>query len=123
MKIGKLIYMLFLLSIFASNPISAESRNSSKQIFDDTTYYGIVYQLYSEQSLLVISDMRVFYTKDSGFYDDTNVRISSIRQKLRAGTPVKFNIYQNKLGDELKDLQIISKREFDKSEAFGDKLE
>lgn len=123
MKIGNLNYILLLLSFFASSAALAKGDSLSEQTLDDTIYYGIVYQVYSDQALVVISDMQIHYTKGSGFYDSANAKISNIRQKLRAGTPVKFNIYQKELGAELKDLQIISRSEFDKSEAFGDKLE
>jgi len=124
MKLHTIKFIFLLLSVFGGNLVLADVDSSSEQGSIYTDYYGIVNVVYEKESRMVISDLGLNYTYASGFYNASGKRISNISNELKLGTPVKFHFYQKSSGNLLKDLKIISKREFDRSEEDeGVKLE
>ncbi|MFK5950060.1 MAG: hypothetical protein QM500_14955 [Methylococcales bacterium] len=115
MKTRKTIYTLCLLSIFISMPVKAERDISSGKNPDNVDHYGIVDAVYSDKSCLIITDRLFCYTHESGFYNKSGQRIFSIGNTLKPGTPVIFHSYQKATKLMIKNLKIISMREFKKS--------
>lgn len=120
MKIAKIIYVLFLLSGFGSNVALAERTSTSGQVSAYTDHFGIVNAVYLKESRIVVSDIDLHYTHGSGFYKDSGARISNIGKELKPGTPVKFHYYKKSSVFVLKDLKIISEREYKNSQKMDE---
>jgi hypothetical protein len=117
MKILKIFFALCLLSVlFGSNFALADRENLSEQRASYIDQYGTVDAVYLKESRMVVSDMNLHYTHGSGFYKNSGARISNIGNELKPGTPVKFHYYKKSPILILKDLKIISEREYTNSQ-------
>jgi hypothetical protein len=115
MKIQKIVLTLCFISLFASESLLADRKNSSEQGSAFTDYYGKVNAIYSEESRMVISDISLLIQQGSRFQHANGSRIANIKHTLKPGTPVKYRYYTKQPNLVLKDLKIISMREFNRA--------
>ena len=113
MKIYKIIYTLFIVFSCASVLAEGNARSEKKSVFTD--HYGIVNAIYSDESRIVISDVSLLYKHGSAFYNAQGRRISDIKRAFKPGTAVKYHYYQKPPNLILKDMKVISMREFNKA--------
>ena len=113
MKIYKIIYTLFIVFSCASVLAEGNTRSEKKSAFTD--HYGIVNAIYADESRIVISDVSLLYKHSSAFYNAQGRRISNIKRKLKPGTVVKYHYYQKPPNLILKDVKVISMREFNRA--------
>ena len=119
MKRHRIIYIIGLISAIVCTPVLAENASFAEENSSYTDHYGIVDAIYIKESRLVISDINILYDHSSGFYGGNDSRIFKLKKRLKPGTPVKYHYYQKPPNLILKDLKIISKREFKKSQNLG----
>ncbi len=120
MKQSKVIYALLLLPVFGCNLALADNTASSEKRSSYVDQYGIVNAVYLDESRLVVSDVNLHFTFGSRFYKASGARISNVGNELKPGTPVKYHFYRKSSNRVLKDLKIISKQEFKKSQRSDD---
>lgn len=113
---SKIIYTLLLLPVFGCNFALADNTASSEKGSSYVDQYGIVNVVYLGESRIVVSDVNLHFTFGSGFYKASGARISNIVNELKPGTPVKYHFYRKSSNRVLKDLKIISKREYENSQ-------
>jgi len=90
------------------------SRSEKESVFTD--HYGVVNAIYSDESRIVISDVSLLYKHGSAFFNAQGRRISDIKRALKPGTAVKYHYYQKPPNLLLKDVKVISMREFNKTQ-------
>lgn len=113
------IYMIAYIFSIVSMPLAAESAIFSEQSSSYDDHYGIINAIYTEESRLVISDVSLIYDHASGFYKRNGSRIKNFERRLKPGTPVIYHYYQQAPNLVLKDLKIVSMREYKKSLHVG----
>jgi hypothetical protein len=113
MKIYRIIYTLFLVFSCVSVLAEGNSRSENNSVYKD--HYGIVDDIYSDESRIVISDVSLIYNHASAFYNARGRRVSGIKEILRSGTAVKYHFYQESPSLILKDVRVISMYEFNKA--------
>jgi hypothetical protein len=114
MKIQKMLFTFFLLSVCGTESVLAEDRTSENSAAY-TDQYGIVDAVYPEELRMVINDTSILYKHKSLFFKANGDKISYNKKRaLPKGTPVIYQV-KGKPPYTLRGLKIISMREYKKS--------
>lgn len=118
MNTYKILIKLIFLSLLV---ISGSSYAQKQKVTDELpskqaskVMKGVVDQQYRDDFRIIISDMNLYYTKETDFYKRSGEPVTSIRRDLAKGTFVKYRVKKKGSKLTLIDLKIISKREFGK---------
>lgn len=109
MKTQGIPQLLFLILMLGCASIQAEPKKGSAA----TVAFGIVNAIYPKESRMVIDDYSFRYTTNTKFYSSSG-KTSAGSKKLKPGTPIKFHAYEKSSQIILKDLKVISLREYKK---------
>jgi len=108
----KLLYPLLFIIVL---PCSADTIvTATSPIGQD--YYGKIDDVQPDESALIINDTRLTYTASSQLLRQRGQRITNLTRELTLGTPIKYHLSKGATFPTLKDLQIISIYDYEKSQ-------
>lgn len=102
----KYLYRLTLFAVFFLLPAMASSEEM------DESSYGVIDAVYLHESRLVIDDASILYTDQSRFKNSFGRQLSDVG-KVKKRSYVKYSLIEDGESLTLRELQIISKQEYD----------
>lgn len=105
------IFRIIFTTILVTACISVNAGDQSVYI----DHYGVVDELYVDEKRVIIDDQNLNYNQMSIFYNARGRVVRGIKSILKPGVAVKYHYYQESEEMLLKDVKVISVREYEKS--------